>query len=112
LGIKRGLEDGGSAFFQSNLKDCQFPPLKGKVASATIAETISAIRLVMNDGANPEVTLIVNHANARFRAKPAPGESIAFTGVGRDFTESPFMLTIETKVASVTGLHVEPGNER
>jgi hypothetical protein len=108
LGIKRDLEKGGQAYFESTLKDCDFPPLKGKVASATIAEGRSDIRLVMNDGANPEVTLIVHLADAIIRTKPAPGDPIEFTGVAREFTASPFMLTVETEVRRVTGLHVEP----
>ena len=112
LGIKRGLENGGEAYFESNVKDCDLPRLKGKVASATIAETKSAIRLVMDDGANPEVTLIVHHSNATIRTKPIVGDPIEFTGVAREFTGSPFMLTIETEVRRVTGLHVERRDER
>jgi len=111
MGIKGALADaaGGQAYFSDKLKDTLVPKLKGMVLEGKPAcrskELLVAIPLPDQQGApTAEITLKLD---AALTGKPEPGE-IQWEGVPSAFTQSPFLLTMDTEKAKIEGLKTTP----
>jgi hypothetical protein len=112
-GIKRELNGpDGQQYFEDNVKGAALPRLTGTLASALINEGVSRVILKMAESEQPEVTLVVHNGAARVRGTPAVGTKIEFSGIAREFTKRPFMLTFDVELADLTGLEfVKPPSE-
>ncbi|HEY2017207.1 MAG TPA: hypothetical protein VGH38_27065 [Bryobacteraceae bacterium] len=111
LGIKSQLADdaGGNQYFEGQLKNAAVPKLKGVVVEGKPAcrskELLVAVPLPDAQGTpTPEITLKLD---APLTGKPEAGE-IQWEGVPAAFTQSPFMLTMETEKAKIEGLKTSP----
>jgi hypothetical protein len=115
MGIKGQLSDvNGQQYFEGQLKDADVSgqggarALKGTVVEGRPAcrskELLVSIPEPGQQG-RAEITLKLDSA---LTGKPAAGDSIEFDAVPRAFTKEPFMLTMETEKAKITGLKVEP----
>jgi len=111
LGIKAQLADAanGSQYFEGQLKNAAVPPLKGTLVEGKPAcrskELLVAVPLPDQQGApQAEITLKLD---APLTGKAEPGE-IQWEGVPAAFTQSPFMLTMETEKAKIQGLKTSP----
>ena len=106
MGIKGQLADtNGMQYFESTLKNAQVPKLKGTVVEGKCRakDILVAVPLPDQQGApTAEITLKLD---APLTGKPEPGE-IQWEGVPTSFTQSPFMLTMETEKAKIEGLKV------
>lgn len=94
--IKAGLTgDGDAAYFDSTVKDVEFPPegkkFKGKIVS--MKPTISPKTLVMayKDPAG-DITLVLD---TPLRGKMDIGSELEFEGQATAYTKAPFMLTLK-----------------
>ncbi len=116
MGIKGQLADvNGQQYFDGQLKDADVAgqngarALKGTVVEGRPAcrskELLVAIPEPGQQGARPEITLKLD---AALTGKPVAGDTIEFDGVPRAFSKEPFMLTMETEKAKITGLKVDP----
>ncbi len=116
MGIKGQLADtGGQQYFEGQLKDADVTgpngtkALKGVLVEAKPAcrskELLVAIPEPGQTSKTPEVTL---RLDAPLSGKPTVGETIEWDGVPKAFSKEPFMLTMETEKAKISGLKVEP----
>jgi len=111
MGIKGQLADanGGMAYFDGTLKNAAVPKLKGTVVEGKPAcrskEILVAVPLPNAQGSpTAEISLKLD---AALTGKPEPGE-IQWEGVPSAFTQSPFLLTMDTEKAKIEGLKVTP----
>jgi hypothetical protein len=116
MGIKSQLADAnGQQYFEGQLKDADVSGQNGsKALKGTVIEGKPACRsrelLVaipepgQTGAAKPEITLKLD---APLTGKPQPGE-IEWDGVPKAFSKEPFMLTMETEKAKISGLKVDP----
>src|SRR3954453_19450522 len=109
LGIKSQLAGaGGSAYFESSLKNAAVPKLKGTVLEGKPAcrskELLVAVPEPNQQNPQPVITLKLDSA---LTGKPTAGE-IQWEGVPSAFNPDPFMLTMDTEKAKVEGLQVTP----
>lgn len=111
MGIKGQLADAaaGTQYFEGTLKNAAVPKLKGMVVEGKPAcrskEILVAVPLPNAQGAPmAEITLKLD---AALTGKPEPGE-IQWEGVPSAFTQSPFMLTMDTEKAKIEGLKTTP----
>jgi hypothetical protein len=111
MGIKGQLADAakGTEYFEGTLKNAAVPKLKGVVVEGKPAcrskEILVAVPIPDQPGApTAEVSLKLD---AALTGKPEPGE-IQWEGVPSAFTQSPFMLTMDTEKAKIEGLKVTP----
>jgi hypothetical protein len=109
LGIKSQLADAntGTQYFEGQLKNAAVPPLKGTVVEGKPAcrskEILVAVPLPDQQGTpTAEISLKLD---APLTGKPEAGE-IQFEGVPTAFTQSPFLLTMDTEKAKIQGLKV------
>ena len=107
LGIKAQLADpnNGTQYFESQLKNAQVPKLKGTVLEGKPAcrskELLVAVPPPDQQGTPAaEITLKLD---APLTGKPEAGE-IQWEGVPSAFSQSPFMLTMDTEKAKIEGL--------
>jgi hypothetical protein len=111
LRIKGALADAnGDQYFASTLKDSAVPQLKGVLVEARPAcrptELLVAVPLPEGKGAlQPEIRLKLDKALA---GKPAPETEFRWQGIPAEFTQSPFLLTMDTESAKVEGLNLAP----
>jgi hypothetical protein len=111
MGIKGQLADaaGGTQYFEGTLKNAAVPKLKGTVVEGKPAcrskEILVAVPLPNAQGA--PVAEISLKLDAALTGKPEPGE-IQWEGVPSAFTQSPFMLTMDTEKAKIEGLKTTP----
>lgn len=100
MGIKDKLAAAdGAQYFEKDLKDAGLPKLRGKLVSQSPAVRPKTLVLAM-DGDAPQVTL---RLSAPLAGKAEPGTMIEFEGVPKEFTASPFMLTIEVEKEKIFG---------
>lgn len=111
MGIKGQLSDAaaGQTYFDGSLKNAAVPKLKGTVVEGKPAcrskELLVAVPLPNQQGAPvAEITLKLD---AALTGKPESGE-IQWEGVPSAFTQSPFMLTMDTEKAKIEGLKTTP----
>src|ERR1019366_7006491 len=100
--IKGALADPNNpTYFDNDLKDSAFPPMKGTLVEAKPAckskELLVAIPLPDQQGR--PVTDISLKLDAPLTGKPEIVRSIQWTGVPKAFPKGPFMLTLETEKA-------------
>jgi hypothetical protein len=115
MGIKRQLTDpaNGQQYFEGQLKDADVSgqggtrALKGVVLEGRPACRSRELLVAVPEPGQPagaaEITLKLD---APLTGRPAKGE-IEFDAVPRAFTREPFMLTMETEKAKVSGLKLE-----
>ncbi|HLH19022.1 MAG TPA: hypothetical protein VKX45_17510, partial [Bryobacteraceae bacterium] len=116
MGIKGQLTDtNGQQYFEGQLKDADVTgpngtkALKGVIVEAKPAcrsrELLVAVPEPGQTAKTPEITL---RLDAPLTGKPAVGETIEWDGVPKAFSKEPFMLTMETEKAKISGLKLEP----
>ena len=112
MGIKGQLADtNGDQYFTGSLKDADVKGENGtKALKGTLVEAKPACRskellVAISDATHPEVTL---ELDAALTGKPDTGTVIEWDGQPTAFTKEPFMLTMDTEKANVTGLNVTP----
>jgi len=111
LGIKSQLADptNGVQYFDGQLKDAAVPELKGTLLDGKPAcrskELLVAVPLPDATGSpTAEITLKLD---APLTGKPESGV-IRWEGVPTSFTQSPFMLTMDTEKAKIKDLKTSP----
>jgi hypothetical protein len=96
--LKEGLSGPESATFYEAMKGAALEPMRGTVVS----NTNKTIVLAMSDKTNPEVTLVLDEP---ISGKIEPGTVLDFDkAVGKEFTQSPFMLTFDIEKANIENL--------
>jgi tetratricopeptide (TPR) repeat protein len=104
--IKEGLTGDGSAMYWDAMKDTSLPgghngvmKFKGKLVSATPETRPKELTLALG-GDMPDVTLKLEEP---LPGKMDPGGEISFSGVAKDFSKAPFMVTFEVAKEDVEG---------
>jgi len=112
MGIKGQLADtNGDQYFAGSLKDADVKgeggtkALKGTLVDARPACKSKELVVAISDATHAEVTL---NLDAALTGKPDTGVEIQWDGQPTAFTKEPFMLTMDTEKASITGLNVTP----
>jgi hypothetical protein len=99
----------GSEYFDSELKTSAVPALAGVVLEAKPAchpkELLVAIKTPTQESSVAEILLKLDKP---LNGKPEVPADIQFEGIPSAFTPSPFLLTMDTEVAKVTGLKDSP----
>jgi hypothetical protein len=99
----------GSDYFDSELKTSAVPALAGVVMEAKPAchpkELLVAIKTPNQEASVGEILLKLDKP---LNGKPEVPADIQFEGVPSAFTPSPFLLTMDTEAAKVTGLKESP----
>lgn len=105
--IKTGLTGDGADAFWANLKDAAVPgdvpnvtKFTGKLISMTPAIRPKELVLAVEKPDVPDVTLKFEEA---LPGKMEPGSDLEFSGVAKDYTKSPYMLTLAVDKADLTG---------
>ena len=111
LGIKGQLAgEKGEEYFAGSMKDAKIPKLKGTLMDAKPAcrskELLVAVPEPNQQGTAP--TVITLKLDAALTGKPETGVEIEWEGVPSAFTKDPFMLTMETDKADITGIKTTP----
>jgi hypothetical protein len=94
--VKTGLTgDGSDAFFESTVKDVEFPPdgkkFKGKIVSMKPAVAPKTLVMAYKDPAG-DITLVLE---TPLRGKMDIGSELEFEGQASAYTKAPFMLTLK-----------------
>jgi hypothetical protein len=104
--IKEGLTGDGSAMYWDAMKDAglpggrpDVPKFKGKLVSATPETRPKELTLAIG-GDMPDVTLKLEEP---LPGKMDPGGEISFSGVAKEFSKSPFMVTFEVSKDDIEG---------
>ena len=104
--IKEGLTGDGSAMYWDAMKDAALPSgrpevtkFKGKLVSAT-PETRPKELTIAIGGDMPDATLKLEEP---LPGKMDPGGEISFSGVAKDFSKAPFMVTFEVSKDDIEG---------
>jgi hypothetical protein len=112
MGIKGSLADtNGDQYFSGSLKDTDVKgeggtkALKGTLVEAKPECRSKELIVAISDATHPEVTL---ELDAALTGKPDTGVEIQWDGQPSAFTKEPFMLTMDTEKASITGLNLTP----
>jgi hypothetical protein len=112
MGIKGQLADtNGDQYFSGSLKDADVKgqngakALKGTLVDAKPACKSKELVVAISDATHAEVTL---NLDAALTGKPDTGVAIEWDGQPTAFTKEPFMLTMDTEKASITGLNLTP----
>ncbi|MGA2269539.1 MAG: hypothetical protein ABSH44_13805 [Bryobacteraceae bacterium] len=116
LGIKSQLADtNGQRYFDEQLKGSGVPKLKGVIMDAKPAcrskELLVAVPEPGQQGTPQSVItlkLVKEEKPDALTGKPDTGTEIQWEGVPSAFTKEPFMLTMDTEKASITGLNITP----
>ena len=105
--IKTGLTGDGSDAFWANLKDAAVPgdvpgvtKFKGKLISMTPAIRPKELVLAVEKPDVPDVTLKFDEP---LPGKMEPGSDLEFSGVAKDYTKTPYMLTLSVDKADLSG---------
>ena len=87
------------------MKDAEIPAkFKGKLISIKPALKPKELVVSIGDGTTPDATLKFDEA---LPGKADPGIEIEFTGVAKEFSKEPFMLTFDVEKAKLTGWPVK-----
>ncbi len=109
--IKAALSDNdGPQYFESSLKGAGVPKLKGTLVDAKPAckPTTLLIGVPLPDAQGPPSGEIALKLDAALTGKPALNTEVQWEGVPSAFTQSPFLLTMDTEKAKIDGLKVTP----
>jgi hypothetical protein len=107
IGVKKYLlGPEGPGYFENSLKGAALPKLRGKVIEQTPPRRPKEITVGLESATTPEIKLILDSP----MANPAePGTEIEFENpVAQAFTSEPFLLTMESEKANVTGWPAPP----
>lgn len=105
MSVKKELSGpNGEQYFESSMKGAQLPQLKGTILEAKPAVRSKELILGIQDANTPEVTLKLD---APLTGKPKVGTQLEFQGVPTTFSREPFMVTMDTEKAKLTGLEME-----
>ncbi len=96
--IKNGLAE--SPDYWSNLKDSELPMLMGTVVSMSPADKPTEVMIAISTSSDAEVKL--NFSTPFPNAVPL-GTALAFQGVAKDFSKTPFILTIQVSKRKLHG---------
>jgi hypothetical protein len=97
-GIKQGLTGpDGDEYFQSSMKDCMLPRLKGTLISALPTDSGNALVLGLTDSTTPEVAMLLHDLPSGL----VPGMQVEFSAVPIRFNKDPFLVTFDTDKDSV-----------
>lgn len=96
--IKDGLIEDPN--YWGNLKDSLMPPLKAKVISSSPATRPKEVTVGISSDTEGEIKLVFETPYAT--AVPV-GTELTFEGVAKDFSKSPFLLTVEVEKTKLTG---------
>ncbi len=110
-GIKAQLTAAdGQSYFDTQLKDAALPQLRGTLIEAKPAckSTTLVIAVPLPDVPAPPVAEIALKLDAPLAGKPALDTEVQWKGVPSAFTQSPFLLTMDTEKASIDGLKITP----
>ncbi len=88
----------GASYFDSSMKDADFPELRGKVVSQTPALKPKEITVAMGDSTDAEITLKL--AEGTMPGKAEPGTEIHFKAIPKSYTASPLMVVMEVEKPS------------
>jgi len=112
MGIKGQLADtNGEQYFAGSLKDADVKgengarALKGTLVDAKPACKSKELVVAISNNTHAEVTL---HLDAALTGKPDTGVEIQWDGQPSAFTKEPFMLTMDTEKAKISGLNLTP----
>jgi hypothetical protein len=112
MGIKGQLADtNGEQYFAGSLKDADVAgqggakALKGTLVDAKPACKSKELLVAISDATHAEVTL---QLDAALTGKPDTGVEIQWDGQPTAFTKEPFMLTMDTEKAKISGLNLTP----
>jgi hypothetical protein len=112
MGIKGQLADtNGEQYFAGSLKDADVAgqggakALKGTLVDAKPACKSKELVVAISDATHAEVTL---QLDAALTGKPDTGVEIQWDGQPTAFTKEPFMLTMDTEKAKISGLNLTP----
>lgn len=99
--VKKELTgDNGSSYFEMNVKDSNFPKMKGKIISMTPANRPKEIVLGIEKGDVGDATLKFEMPLA---GKMEAGEEVEFEGVPQSFSKDPFMLVFDVEKDKLYG---------
>ncbi len=109
--IKGALADtNGTEYFEGQLKNSAVPQLKGMLVegkpSCHPKELLVSVPLP--DTQQPGATEIALKLDKPLGGKPEPGAEFRWEGVPTAFTQSPFLLTMDTETAKIEGLKTTP----
>jgi len=110
LGIKEQLLKQGTQYFEGTLKNAAVPKLSGTLVEGKPEcrprELLVAVPMPeQKGGLVPEIALKLD---APLAGKPEAGAEIEWEGVPTAFTATPFLLTMETDTAKISGLKTTP----
>lgn len=102
----------GQSYFDSGVKDADLPgnavpgvtKFTGKLVSEEPETRPKKLVLALSDATTPEVTLNLDVA---LPGKADPGTELSFSGVAKDFTQSPFNLTFSVEKKNLDGWPVK-----
>jgi len=109
--IKAALSDNdGPQYFESQLKGADVPKLKGRLIDAKPAckSTALLIAVPLPDAQGPPVAEISLKLDAPLTGKPALDTEVEWKGLPSAFTQTPFLLTMDTEKTAIDGLKVTP----
>ncbi len=113
LALWKGIRDqlaapSGQQYFDSQLKGAGVPTLKGTLVEAKPACRSRQLLVAVPLPGAPSTAEITLNLEAPLTGKPETGVEIQWEGVPSAFTQSPFMLTMDTEKADVKNLTVTP----
>jgi len=91
----------GDEYFQSSMKDCLLPRLKGTLVSTVPSEHGITLMLGLADPSIPDVALLVHGANAKSTSEMMPGAQVEFSAAAHGFTRDPVLVTFDTVEDSI-----------
>jgi tetratricopeptide (TPR) repeat protein len=101
LDVKKELTgDNGPSYFEMNMKESEFPTMKGKIVSMTPATRPKEIVLGIEKSDVGDATL---KFEAPLAGKMEAGEELEFTGVPMTFSKDPFMVVFDVEKEKLTG---------
>lgn len=96
--------ENGETYFQSDLKNSEFPPLPGTLLSASPECRPSELSIAVE---NNEPAVLIK-LEKPLRGKPTTGVTLRWQAVATAFQKSPFLLTMETTAEKLDGLQMTP----
>lgn len=109
--IKAALSDtDGPQYFESSLKGAAVPQLKGTLVDAKPAckSTILLIAVPLPNAQGTPTAEVALKLDTALTGKPALNTDVQWEGVPSAFTQSPFLLTMDTEKAKIDGLKTTP----
>ncbi len=108
--IKAALSDSNGAQYFDEIKGADVPKLKGKLIDAKPAckSNTLLIAVPLPDAQGAPVAEIALKLDAPLTGKPTLDTEVEWKGLPSAFTQSPFLLTMDTEKAAIDGLKVTP----